>query len=66
MTPLSIIDAASEPASGLVNPKQGISRPSAKARQPLLLLLLGAKAHQQFAGAERVRHHHGDGGGHRT
>ncbi len=31
-------------------------------RQPLLLLILGAEAHQQFAGPERVRHHHGDGG----
>src|SRR5712672_405621 len=30
MMPLSIIEAASEPASGLVNPKQGISRPSAR------------------------------------
>jgi len=29
MMPLSIIEAASEPASGLVSPKQGISRPSA-------------------------------------
>src|SRR5665647_1194814 len=29
MMPLSIIAAASEPASGLVSPKQGISRPSA-------------------------------------
>jgi hypothetical protein len=31
-------------------------------RQPLLLLIAGAKAHQQFARAERVRHHHGDSG----
>ncbi len=30
MMPLSIIEAASEPASGLVNPKQGMSRPSAR------------------------------------
>ena len=37
-----------------------------KPRQPLLLLLRGAKAHQQFAGAQRVRHHHGDGGRHRA
>ena len=37
-----------------------------KPRQPPLLLILGAKAHQEFAGAERVRHHHGDGGRHRT
>ena len=37
-----------------------------KPRQPLLLLILGAEAHQEFAGAERVRHHHGDGGRHRT
>src|SRR5436305_1437246 len=29
MMPLSIIEAASEPASGLVSPKQGMSRPSA-------------------------------------
>jgi hypothetical protein len=30
MMPASIIEAASEPASGLVNPKHGISRPEAK------------------------------------
>jgi hypothetical protein len=30
-------------------------------RQPPVLLLLGAEAHQQFARPERVRHHHGDG-----
>ena len=30
ITPRSIIDAASEPASGLVKPKHGISRPSAR------------------------------------
>ena len=30
MMPLSIIEAASEPASGLVRPKQGMSRPSAR------------------------------------
>ncbi len=35
-------------------------------RQPLLLLFLGAEPHQQFAGPERVRHHHGDGGGQRA
>ena len=35
-------------------------------RQPAILLLLGAEAHQEFAGAERVRHHHGDGGGERA
>src|SRR5215470_5066488 len=29
MMPVSTIDAASEPASGLVRPKQGMSRPSA-------------------------------------
>ena len=29
MMPVSIIEAASEPASGLVRPKQGMSRPSA-------------------------------------
>ena len=29
--------------------------------QPALLLLPGAEAHQEFAGPERVRHHHGDG-----
>jgi hypothetical protein len=33
-----------------------------KPRQPLLLLISGAKAHQQFAGAERIRHHDGDSG----
>jgi hypothetical protein len=49
--PESIIEAASEPASGLVNPKQGMS-PVCKPRQPLLLLLFGAEPHQQFAGAE--------------
>ena len=32
-------------------------------RQPLLLLVPGAEPHQEFAGAERIRHHHGDGGG---
>ena len=35
-------------------------------RQPFFLLLPGAEAHQQFAGAERVRHHHGDGCGQRA
>ncbi len=35
-------------------------------RQPALALLFRAKADQQFAGAERVRHHHGDGGSHRA
>ncbi len=29
MMPVSIIEAASEPASGLVSPKQGMSMPSA-------------------------------------
>ena len=35
-------------------------------RQPPFLLLLGAKAHQEFARPERVRHHHGDGRGQRA
>ena len=35
-------------------------------RQPGLLLLPGAEAHQQFAGAERIRHHHGHRGGQRA
>ena len=35
-------------------------------RQPSVLLFLGAEAHQQFARPERVRHHHGDGGGQRA
>ena len=30
MMPVSTIEAASDPASGLVRPKQGISRPSAR------------------------------------
>ncbi len=37
-----------------------------KPRQPLLLLVFGAEAHQQFAGPQRVGHHHGDGGDQRT
>ena len=37
-----------------------------KPRQPLLLLVLGAEPHQEFAGTERIRHHHGDGSGQRT
>ena len=37
-----------------------------KPRQPLLLLLFGAEPHQEFAGSERIRHHHGDGGGQRA
>ena len=35
-------------------------------RQPPVLLLLGAEAHQEFTGAERIRHHHGDGGDQRA
>jgi hypothetical protein len=33
-----------------------------EARQPALLLLPGAEAHQKFARPERIGHHHGDGG----
>ena len=40
--------------------------PLREPRQPFLLLLLGAEAHQEFAGPERIRHHHGDGGGQRA
>jgi len=43
-----------------------MSRPIGQARQPFFLLLLGAEAHQQFAGPERIGHHHGDGGGQRA
>ncbi|MGY4226704.1 hypothetical protein ACVMIH_004065 [Bradyrhizobium sp. USDA 4503] len=37
-----------------------------EARQPFVLLLLGAEAHQELSGPERVRHHHGDGRGQRA
>ncbi len=37
-----------------------------QAGQPLLLLFLGAVVHEQFARAERVRHHHGHGRGQRA
>ena len=37
-----------------------------EARQVFLLLLLGAVVDQQLAGPERVRHHHGHGGGDRA
>ena len=37
-----------------------------EARQPFVLLLFGAEAHQEFAGSERIRHHHGDGGDQRA
>ena len=36
--------------------------PIGKTRQPAVLLLPGAEAHQEFTGSKRVRHHHGDGG----
>ena len=47
-------------------PKAGNVAAVGEARQPFVLLFLGAEAHQEFAGTERVRHHHGDGGGERT
>ena len=40
--------------------------PIGEPRQPGLLLVFGAEAHQQFAGTERVRHHHRHGGGQRA
>jgi hypothetical protein len=49
------MEAASEPASGLVSPKQ-----------PVVLLLFGAELEQELARPERVRHHGGDRAGDRA
>ena len=54
--------AASEPVSGSVSPKQPSDSPRAQRREPVLLLLLGAPAHDRRAHQRRL---HRDDGPHR-
>lgn len=60
--PLSTIDAASEPASGLVRPKHGISRPPASFGNQYCCCSLVPNFINNSR-AERVGDHHGDRGG---
>ena len=54
MMPVSTIEAASKPASGLVEAEAGNVAAVGQARQPALPLLLGAEARQELAGAEQL------------